>query len=139
LYNRLVKNLDGPSVNRLETVAAVIVPGFVALDDDRRQLFMKIIDDALGERPEEIQRQLALFLKVLDVAPLFRWGRKLGRLDSGRAERALLWFQEAPIGKIRQGFWGLKTLVFMGYYGQRAVWPEVGFSPDLEGTGGDDV
>jgi hypothetical protein len=123
----------------LETVAAVVVPGFTALDDDRRQLFLKIIDDALGERPEEIRHQLALFLKVLDVAPVFRWGRKLGRLDSGRAERAFFWFQEAPIGKIRQGFWGLKTLVFMGYYGQRAVWPEVGFSPDLGGTGGGDV
>jgi len=131
-----VKNFNVQSVRRLETVAAVIVPGFSSLDHDRRERFLTIIDDALGERPEKMQRQLALFLKVLDVAPYLRWGRSLGRLDTARAERALLWFQEAPVAKIRQGFWGLKTLVFMGYYGQNAVWPEVGYSQNL---GGGDV
>ncbi len=138
-YNQRVKNLKGQSVRRLETVAAVIVPGFSSLDQDRRDRFLTIIDDALGERPESMQRQLALFLKVLDVAPYMRWGRPLGRLDTARSERALLWFQEAPIGKIRQGFWGLKTLVFMGYYGQSAVWPEVGYSQNIDGGGGRDV
>jgi len=131
-----VKNLNDQSVRRLEIIAAVIVPGFSSLDHDRRQRFLTIIDDALGERPESMQRQLALFLRVLEVAPYFRWGRPLGRLDSARAERALLWFQEAPIAKLRQGFWGLKTLVFMGYYGQNAAWPEVGYSQNF---GGGDV
>ena len=63
----------------------------------------------------------------------------MGRLDSSRAERALLWFQEAPMAKIRQGFWGLKTLVFMGYYGRSEVWPEVGYAPDFDGVGAFDV
>ncbi len=131
-----MKYIDGQSIRRLETVAAVIVPGFSSLDHDRRERFLTIIDEALGDRPESMRRQLALFLKVLNVAPFLRWGRPLGRLKAVDAERALRWFQEAPIAKLRQGFWGLKTLVFMGYYGQSAAWPEVGYSQDF--GGGDD-
>ena len=138
-YNRSVDFLDEQSVKRLETVASIIVPGFASLDRDRRERFFSIIDDVLEDRPEGIRQQLALFLRILNGAPFLRWGRPLGRLDPHRAYRVLLWFQEAPVGKIRQGFWGLKTLVYMGYYGQSAAWSEVGYAPDFDGTGGSDV
>lgn len=134
-----MKNLDQDAEKRLETVTAVIIPGYSDLDQTSRERFLEIVDGALGERPESMRRQLALFLKVLNVAPYLRWGRPLGRLDTARAERALLWFQEAPIGKLRQGFWGLKTLVFMGYYGQSEVWPTLGYAQDFDGVGGFDV
>lgn len=129
-----MKNLDQDTVKRLETVAAIVVPEYSSLDVDGRVRFLEIIDDALGERPESLRRQLALFLKVLNVAPYFRWGRPLGRLETADAERALHWFQDAPVSKLRQGFWGLKTLVFMGYYGRREVWPEVGYAPEFGGS-----
>ena len=129
-----MKNLDRDSVRHLETVAAVIVPEFSSLDQKRRERFFEIIDDALSERPASMRRQLALFLKILNIAPLFRWGRPLARLEPSTAGRALHWFQEAPIAKIRQGFWGLKTLVFMGYYGQSDVWPELGYTPNFDGS-----
>jgi len=128
-----MNNLDRDSVRRLKTVASVIVPGFSRLHHNRQERFLEIIDDALSERPEGMRRDLALFLKVLDFAPFFRWGRSLGRLEASTAERALSWFQEAPIPKIRQGFWGLKTLIFMGYYGQSDVWPELGYTPHVDG------
>ncbi|MEN8163500.1 MAG: hypothetical protein ABFS37_05180 [Acidobacteriota bacterium] len=128
-----MKNLDPDTVKRLETVAAIVVPGYSSIDSEGRVRFLDVIDEALGERPESMQRQLALFLKVLNVAPYLRWGRPLARLETVDAERALRWFQEAPIAKLRQGFWGLKTLVFMGYYGQSEVWPEVGYSQDFDG------
>lgn len=132
-------NLDQATERRLETVAAVVVPGFAELSQSSRDQFLEIIDDELGERPENMRRQLALFLTILNIAPFFRWGRSLGRLEAVDARRALRWFQDAPIQRIRQGFWGLKTLVFMGYYGRSAVWPEVGYSPDFGGVrGGDD-
>ncbi len=126
-------------MKRLETVTAVVIPGYSDLGQSSRERFLEIVDDALGERPESMRRQLALFLKVLNIAPYFRWGRPLGRLKAVDAERALLWFQEAPIGKLRQGFWGLKTLVFMGYYGQSEVWPTLGYAQDFDGVGGFDV
>jgi hypothetical protein len=134
-----VKNLDQDAVNRLETVAAIVVSGYSSIDSEGRVRFLEIIDEALGERPESMRRQLALFLKVLNVAPYLRWGRPLARLKAADAERALRWFQEAPVAKLRQGFWGLKTLVFMGYYGRNEVWPEVGYAPDFNGVGGFNV
>ena len=90
------------------------------------------------EIKQAFNEKLALFLTVLDIGPIVRWGRPLGRLDSVRAERALRWFQEAPIGKLRQGFWGLKTLIFMGYYGRNEVWPELGYAPSIGGGNGAD-
>lgn len=117
----------------------MVVPGFGELSQTSRDRFLEIIDDALGERPESMRRQLALFLTILNIAPVFRWGRPLGRLKTADARRTLRWFQEAPIQKLRQGFWGLKTLVFMGYYGRSEVWPEVGYSPELGGVRGGDV
>ena len=134
-----MKNFDRDTVKRLETVVAIVVPGYANLDQSSRERFLEIIDEALGERPKIMHRQLALFLRVLNLAPYLRWGRPLGRLDAVDAERALRWFQEAPMAKLRQGFWGLKTLVFMGYYGQSEVWPEVGYAPRFDGVGGSDV
>ncbi len=128
-----MKNFDQDTVKRLETVTVIVVPGYANLDPSSRKQFLEIIDEALGERPESMRRQLALFLKVLNLAPYLRWGRPLGKLEAVDAERALRWFQEAPMAKLRQGFWGLKTLVFMGYYGRREVWPEVGYAPEFGG------
>ncbi|RLE20655.1 MAG: hypothetical protein DRJ65_17725 [Acidobacteria bacterium] len=129
-----MKNFDQDTVKQLQTVAAIVVPGYADLDQSSREQFLEIIDDAMDERPESMRRQLALFLKVLNLAPYLRWGRPLGRLEAVNAERALRWFQEAPVAKLRQGFWGLKTLVFMGYYGRREVWPEVGYAPEFGGS-----
>ncbi len=119
-------------MRHLQIVSSIVVPGFATLEQPRRERCLHIIDDALGERPESMRRQLALFLRVLNIAPYFRWGRSLARVDTVASERYLRWFQDAPIAKIRQGFWGLKTLIFMGYYGQSEVWPELGYAPDID-------
>ncbi len=111
------------------------MPGFRVLDQEQRELFFSIVDAALEERPQGMRRQLAVFLRVLDLAPLLRWGRRLGALPPERAEAVLRWFQEAPLDRLRKGFWGLRTLVFMGYYGRLAAWPEIGYSPDFDGRG----
>ena len=113
----------------MEQVATVVVPGFETLDAGQREAFRSIIDEALRDRPTAVRRQLAVFLRLLDLAPVARWGRRLGALRPERARRALEWFQEAPVDRLRKGFWGLKALVFMGYYGQPELWPEVGYAP----------
>lgn len=133
-----MRNLNQKAADRLQTVTTVVAPGFNNLSQLERERFFEIVDDALGDRPQSMCRQLALFLTVLDIAPIVRWGRPLGRLDSVRAERVLRWFQEAPIGKLRQGFWGLKTLIYMGYYGRNEVWPELGYAPSISGGSGAD-
>jgi hypothetical protein len=132
----MMRTLDSRSWQRLETLATVIVPSFSQLAEDERARFRTIIDDALADRPAKVCVQLRLLLAVIDLAPIFRFGRRLGRCSPDAARRTLLWFQESGIVRLRQGFWGLRTLVFMGYYGRVACWSEIGYSPDFDGRGG---
>jgi hypothetical protein len=45
----------------------------------------------------------------------------------------LRWFEDCPVGLLRKGFWGLKAMVFMGYYGQPETNELVGYAPELDG------
>ena len=38
------------------------------------------------------------------------------------------------MAKLASGFWGLKTIVFMGYYSQDAVAPMIGYTPSFAGN-----
>lgn len=92
----------------------------------------RIVQAALAERPP-LRRQLALFLHVLEWAPLLRWGRPLSALDAARRTRFLEAVQAAPLLLLRHGFWGLRTLVFLGYYGRPAAAAEIGYRADPRG------
>ncbi len=97
--------------------------------------FEAIVDSALAARPPGVRRQIGTFLNLIQIGPALRWGRTFDRLDDGRRDVWLRWLQDGPIGLLRQGFWGLKALVFMGYYGQPEVWPEIGYAPLRDARG----
>jgi len=122
-------SLPADKVATLEAVARRIVPEVAGLDAGGRERFLEIIDQALRERPPAIRRQIAVFLGVIRQAPRLRFGHSFERLGAGRQERVLRWLQDCPVSLLRKGFWGLKALVFMGYYGQPEVWPEIGYAP----------
>jgi hypothetical protein len=45
----------------------------------------------------------------------------------------LLYFQDHPFRLFRVGFWGLRALVMLGYYGQTATAEAIGYRPDARG------
>ena len=118
----------------LLVVAQRIAPGIGALDPPARERVAAIVDAALAARPAPLRRQFALFLSVLRWAPLARYGRTFERLSHPQQDAVLRWFQDAPVAKLRHGFWGLKTLVYMGYYGRPEVGPAIGYRPVREGN-----
>ncbi len=118
----------------LEVVARRIVPEVALLDPAGRDRFFRIVDEALLERPPGVRRQFGTLLGVVRWLPLPRWGTSFERLDPARQDRVLRWLQDAPVGLLRAGFWGLKAMVFMGYYGQPELWPEVGYEPRPDGN-----
>jgi hypothetical protein len=115
------------------TLATRIVPETAELDEDGRRRFFDIVDGALLDRPANVRRQFATFLGVLRRAPLIRYGKSFEKLPADCQDAVLRWFEDCPVGLLRNGFWGLKTMVFMGYYGQPETHQLVGYAPDLNG------
>jgi hypothetical protein len=111
-----------------------IVPGLAALDREGRQDVTRVMAGAAAARPARMRRQLAVFLRVLRWLPVVRYGRPFDRLDPGRQDAVLHWFQDAPVAPLRHGFWGVKTLVYMGYYGRPQVAATIGYRPSLTGN-----
>jgi hypothetical protein len=99
-----------------------------------RAQMLSLIDDALAARPPAMQRQFGLFLIVLRWAPLLRYLRPLDRLDPRRQDAVLRWFQDCPFQTVRGGFWGVRTLIFIGYYGRPDVGPDVAYFPAADGN-----
>ena len=110
-------------------VARRVVPEVAGLDAAGAARFASTVDRALADRPQATRRQVALFLGVVRWLPVLRFGRPFDRLPSGSQDRFLRWLQECPVGLFQRGFWGVKVLVFMGYYGQGECWPEIGYAP----------
>ncbi len=127
-----MKFLPEDKTEFLLVLARRIVPEVVELDERGMAHFRTIIDRALGERPDEVRKKFATFLGVLRWAPVLRYLSPFDRLTIRRQDAVLRWFEGAPIGLLRQGLWGLKSMVFMGYYGRTDVWEEIGYEPSFD-------
>jgi hypothetical protein len=131
-----MKSLSQEKAQFLQILAARIVPESAELDAAGAARFFGIIDDALQNRGPAVRRQFGVFLGLLRWAPLFRYGAPFEKLRPERQDAVLRWFEDCPAGLPRKGFWGLKTMVFMGYYGQPETNGLVGYTPEFDGTVG---
>ena len=111
-----------------------IAPGLAQLDAGGREAAAAIIRRAVAARPPAVQRQLTLFLNVLRWAPLARYGRPFDRLPPAEQDAVLRWFHDAPLAPLRHGFWGVKTLAYMGYYGRPEAGAAIGYRPSRSGN-----
>jgi hypothetical protein len=128
-----MKSLSQEKAEFLQVLAARIVPEITELDAAGLGRFFGIIDGALQDRPSSVRQQFASFLGVLRWAPLVRYGSPLEKLRADRQDAVLRWFEDCPVGLLRKGFWGLKAMIFMGYYGQPETNELVGYAPELDG------
>lgn len=108
-------------------LARTFVPETAQLDERAWQDLERIVEDALAARPPRIRRQLAVLIRLLDVLPVFCYGRRFTAMDDARRTRFLRAVQDAPILLLRRGVWGLRTLVFMGYYARAEAAALIGY------------
>ena len=108
-------------------LARTIVPEAETLDEAGWERLEGIIVENLRDRPEKLRRQLALFIRVAGWLPRLRYGRGFESLDADRRARFLATLESFPLLLIRRGFWGLRTLVYMGYYCQEPVRDGIGY------------
>ena len=118
----------------LVALAARIVPASASMSGPDRAAMLGLIDDTLATRRPAMQRQFALFLALLRWLPAVRFLRPLDRLDGHRQDAVLRWFQDCPLQLIRGGFWGVRTLIYLGYYGRPAAGTSIGYTPSLTGN-----
>jgi hypothetical protein len=118
----------------LRLLAARLVPESVQLSGAGHAEMLAIVGEALATRPAQMQRQFSLFLHVLRWAPVARYGRRLDRLAPQQQDAVLRWFQDCPVQLVRSGFWGVRTLVMMGYYTRPDVGAAIGYHPSGDGN-----
>ena len=116
-------------------IALTVVPEAASLSDSEWSLVEGIIEDALARRPAGVRRQLRLLIRALDLLPLLRYGRRFTSLDSATRLAFLDVMQRFPILLVRRGVWGLRTLVFMGYYARPEAGELIGYRADARGWG----
>ena len=114
-------------------VARTVAPDTASLDEAGWDRVESIVADALAARPPRVRRQLLLFVRLLDWMALVRHGRRFGSLDQRARVRLLARVQDAPLLLLRRGFWGLRTLIYMGWYAQPGTAAGIGYRAALGG------
>lgn len=114
-------------------VAATVVPETAALDESAWRAVELVVERQLASRPEPVRRQVGLFLRLVEATPVFRFGRRFSRLDAERRHRFLHALERSPVVLLRRGLWGVRTLVFMGYYSQPEMQVSLGYRAHPDG------
>lgn len=108
-------------------VATTVVPESTALAAEEWVEFDGIVEGALAGRPETLRKQLVLFIRALEALPVARYATRFSKLDAARRRVVLTSLQNSRVAAIRRGFWGLRTLILMGYYARAAASAEIGY------------
>ncbi len=108
-------------------LAVTIVPRASGLDEDGWRTLEAIVEEALAGRPESMKRQLRLFVRALAWLPLLRYARTFAGLDPRRRTEFLRRIERSRFLLVRRGFWGLRTLVLLGYWGRPEAAAAIGY------------
>jgi len=108
-------------------IATTFVPELAAAGPAEWSALGRTIDSALESRPAALTGQLVAFIRALDLVSRLRYWRSLPALPPDRRLRLLRSFERSPVLAFRRGVWGLRTLVFMGYYTQPSVIESLGY------------
>jgi len=114
-------------------VVVTVVPEAKQLEESGWIALEALVEDALEFRPRALRGQLQIFLRAIEWLPVVRYGRTFTALGDEQRSRVLRYLQNHPVERIRCGFWGLRTLAFLGYYGRPEGAHAIGYRPDPRG------
>ena len=117
----------------LRAIAQAVVPESSQMNDDDWHAFHAIINHALAQRPAKVRRQIALFVRALNIISYFRYGRALHKLTPPVRAQFLHQIENSRLLLVRRGFWGVRTLVFMGYYARPDAMTQLGYRAQPRG------
>lgn len=114
-------------------IAMAVVPELRSADQNEWAEIEAEIERALAERPHTMRRQLVSFLRLLDWWSRLRYGQRLTKLDAVKCTQLLALLERHRLSLIRRGMWGLRTLVFLGYYTRADVAEFIGYRAHKDG------
>jgi len=128
------RSLPGGKGNAVfHALTVVFVPEAAALTDQEWNSADEIISRALAARPAATRRQINLFLRMVSVLALVRYGRPLVTLTLERRTRLLESLGKSRLLLLRRGVWGVRTLAFMGYYARPEAAASIGYRASAAG------
>jgi hypothetical protein len=110
-------------------LAERIVPESASSPASVRQRLAAIVDHQLDQQPPGQQFQFKLLLFALRWMTVPVTLHTLENLPPRWQDYILRRLEAAPLTILRVGIWGVKTLVFMGYYGQPLVTAGISYEP----------
>lgn len=125
--------LLAPVRDTFRAIAVTVVPDAAALDEAGWRDLDGLVEKTLARRPAGMRRQLVLFVRAIEHLPRLRWGRPFTALSADERTRFLSGLEHAPVLLLRRGFWGLRTLVFLGYYARPEAAAAIGYRADARG------
>ncbi|MEP7384452.1 MAG: hypothetical protein ABI910_22455 [Gemmatimonadota bacterium] len=114
-------------------VAETVVPEAASLDPAGWQELQTVVESALAARPDAVRRQLVTFLRLIEYLPLARHFRRFSRLPLPTRTKVLSGLETSRRLVVRRGFWGLRTLVLLGYYTRADVQDALGYRAHADG------
>ena len=113
-------------------LAARIVPESAGAPPQVTDPLLAAVDEELRPRPRLQQLEFKLLLFAIRWMTVPFTLHRFERLPGERQDRWLGFLENAPLTLLRVGIWGLKTLVFLGYYSQDGVLRRIVYVPSKE-------
>lgn len=117
----------------MRSLLEAFVPATAALDEAAVQQSLAASDRLVADRPAAVKRQIVLAITVLRVLAFCRHLRGLVSLEVDKRRAFLESLQESRLLKLRLAVWGLRTLLFAGYYGDPHRHAELHYRPRPQG------
>ncbi len=115
------------SAREAKTFSA-IARRILSLDENENESdAARYVDAFLSDKDTKTQKTFHLLLFVFEKLSLLLFLKPFSRLSHDTQEKYIALWENAPVKKLRTGFFGLKTLALLGYYTDEKCWKEIGY------------
>ncbi len=132
-FGELPMTVLSPVRSIFRAVVSTVVPKAEELGEPGWRELETLVETTLQNRPRAVHRQLRLFIRTIQWLPVFRYGRRFTSLSAEQRMQVLCYLQDHGVEVIRCGFWGVRTLALLGYYGRPEAVQATGYAADPRG------
>jgi hypothetical protein len=117
----------------LRAITTTIVPETSSLDERAWLELEAVIARAASSRGPRVVGQIVKFLRLVQALPVIRYGRRFTSLGPRRRAAFLASLERSRLLVLRRGFWGIRSLIFMGYYTRDDVAESIAYRANTRG------